>query len=117
MTRPEFDELVHKRLNAMSLGLTFKGQEYADDIAGNEDRLYNFKRTAATLNINSAEALLGMMSKHLVYVIDMAQGKYDKAHHHLAKERVGEIIDEKIGDTINYLVLLEALLKEEAGLI
>ena len=45
-----------------------------------------------------------MAQKHLVSVMDLVHGK-------LKSEPV--MVDEKIGDMINYLILLEAVLKEE----
>ena len=54
-------------------------------------------------NETVAEALWGMNSKHIVSVIDMVEGKLP------INERN---INEKIGDSINYLILLEAIFRE-----
>ena len=77
-----------------------KSKEYASD----GDKLYNFKRTAAMLDCSSEEALLGMLAKHLVSIIDMVQNK---------READYKLWDEKIGDAINYLILLEAIIRED----
>ena len=55
------------------------------------------------------KALIGMLAKHLVSVLDMVDsfGKEDLP--------TTSFIDEKIGDSINYLILLEAMLKEDSG--
>jgi len=45
-----------------------------------------------------------MMVKHLVSVFDLIEGRIPTSQ---------EMIDEKIGDMINYLILLEAVLKEK----
>jgi hypothetical protein len=49
------------------------------------------------------QSLLGMLSKHLVSVLDLISNRTPPTKH---------LIDEKIGDTINYLILLEAVLIE-----
>ncbi|HSH25907.1 MAG TPA: hypothetical protein VLA13_10280 [Massilibacterium sp.] len=47
-----------------------------------------------------------MATKHLVSVIDMVES--NEVHD-------PEYIDEKIGDMINYLILLEGILKEQSS--
>lgn len=49
-------------------------------------------------------ALYGIMAKHLVSVIDLIEGTIEPTEY---------FINEKLGDLINYLVLLEAVFKEE----
>ena len=76
-----------------------KAGEYASD----KDRLHNFKVTSGITRGTPAQALLGFQAKHLTAVIDKV----------LTGEPVTRAwIDEKIGDAMNYLVLLEALLIE-----
>ena len=78
-----------------------KGREYAED---NEDRLEHFKKAATLQGIDPKAALMGMLSKHLVSVADMSgSGKKYPLHQW----------GEKITDSINYLVLLAALIQEE----
>jgi len=104
MNTNNFNEIVETRVAAIKSVLTRKAKEYSSDT----DRLHNFK-VAAKLSREETtpeQALFGMMRKHLTSVIDMvedtATGKYpDDA-----------LRDEKIGDSINYLILLEALLIE-----
>lgn len=68
------------------------------------DRLAHFKKAAVIMNASPKEALLGMLSKHLVSVSDMCT---DKREYSLARW------DEKITDSINYLLILRALVEEE----
>ena len=100
MTFKEFEKLLDLRIKKTREVLAVKNKEYASDT----DKLYNFKRTAAMLACSDEEALLGMLAKHLVSIIDMVQNK---------REANYALWDEKIGDAINYLILLEAIIVEE----
>ena len=78
-----------------------KGKEYAED---EEDRLEHFKAAAALMGVTPEAALMGMLSKHLVSVSDMCMSgrRYDRDRWR-----------EKLSDSINYLVLLGAIVTEE----
>ena len=95
-----FERLVERRITKIRSTLMRKAKEYASD----KDRFHNFK-VAALMNTTTPEkALKGMMLKHEVSVLDMIN----------SPEKVTkEMVDEKIGDNINYLILLEGLLKEK----
>jgi hypothetical protein len=104
MTNDDFTAVVEQRCELIKSVLVNKAKEYASDT----DRLHNFK-VAANLTsgkISPEKALMGMMRKHWVSVLDIVadteKGKYPTT----------EMRDEKIGDSINYLILLEALLIE-----
>lgn len=102
MNKLEFDKVVSARLDAIEQTLSNKAKEYSTDT----DKLHNFN-VASQMNGESREkALWGMATKHLVSVKDMIDGT--------EKNRFpsNEMVDEKIGDLINYLVLLEACFKE-----
>jgi hypothetical protein len=99
MKDERFRELVVTRLNVIQGTLASKAKEYAS-----EDRLYNFKRAAEMSRTTPIEALKGMMLKHLVSVFDLMEGKL---------ENTAYLVNEKVGDAINYLILLEALLEEK----
>lgn len=103
MNAKDFDEIVTARMAWCNKTLCAKGDEYARD----GDRLWNFKVAARKLNCHPAEALAGMMVKHTVSVDDIIDG--------LAKGIVPpkELVAEKIGDSIDYLLLLEGLIEEE----
>lgn len=102
MTNAEFNFLLERRIRQIKETLNRKGKEYA----ATDDRLSNFKRQALLKGDNPAEALLGNLSKHLVSVIAMIDF-YGADGCSTEKEA-----DEKIGDSINYLILLEAIFKE-----
>lgn len=106
MTSKEFDTILTRRLSATRAVLASKAKEYA----GPEDRLHNFKHAAAMLRTTPAKALAGMMSKHLVSVLDIVSA--DAA----GRSPTRATLDEKIGDAVNYLILLEAVLTESASL-
>jgi hypothetical protein len=99
MNTEAFDKVVERRVARIQTTLTRKAKEYAIG-----DRLYNFKRAATILRTSPQQALAGMFMKHLVSVLDLIEGSV---------ENTGEMVDEKIGDAINYLVLLEAIFKEQ----
>jgi hypothetical protein len=107
MTCDEFDSILLRRLGLTSQVLGSKAVEYA---AGG-DRLHNFKEAAKLDGTTPAEALRGMLRKHWVSVMDMV-GRIDRGD--CWPEPA--LIDEKIGDAVNYLILLEAvLLSRNAG--
>ena len=103
MTPVRFNVILKDRQTKISRILASKQKEYA--VGG--DRLHNFKR-AGILDAESPEkALWGMLKKHIISVRDMIE----------ALERSREcpdyaLWDEKLGDFINYLILLEALIIE-----
>lgn len=94
-----FDQLLAERLAKIEAVLGSKAREYASD----SDRLHNFKAAGELQRCSPERALLGMLSKHLISVVDMIMDFIVYAP---------EVVDEKIGDSINYLILLEALMKE-----
>lgn len=103
MNNEDFNILLTKRLNTIEAVLRNKAKEYATD----DDRLHNFKRAARIAECTPAQALKGMWLKHLVSVFDIID---DQAK---GKNPDHAYIDEKLGDAINYLILLEAILKEK----
>lgn len=106
MNREQFREkIVSPRLSEIDYTLIAKGKEYADAASNGNNVFYNFERAAEILNISREEALLNFMIKHLTVVIDMARGVY-------SSEQSAQMADEKIGDIINYLILLEGMIKE-----
>lgn len=99
MTNEDFDKIVEERIEQIKTVLTAKAQEYAT----NDDRLHNFKVAARIDNTTPAKALWGMALKHLVSITDMIESD---------KKYPQKVVDEKCGDMINYLILLEALFIE-----
>jgi hypothetical protein len=97
MTHDEFNTIFEARVNECRTMLGVKANEYATG-----DRLHNFKVAAELQSCTPAQALGGMLAKHIVSIFDM-----------LAEEDshfVPEVWSEKLGDALNYLFLLDAVL-------
>jgi len=78
----------------------------AAEYGRNDDRLHNFKRGAAMLRETPEAHCVQLLSKHVISILDMVD---DLAAAKCANMNQWE---EKIGDAINYLILLEALVAE-----
>ena len=100
MNSTEFNPIVHAQIERCKNVLGLKAEEYATD----DDRLHNFKQAAALQGVSPREALAGFMAKHTVSIYDMIQS---------AEAYTLELWEEKITDHINYLLLLDAALKDE----
>lgn len=102
MNTVEFNELVEQRCTKIGNTLMKKAAEYAQ----NDDRLHNFNRAAQVSGGTRERALHGMLMKHFISYLDMLDdidsGKIPR----------NEMIDEKIGDIINYFILFEASVKD-----
>lgn len=100
MNNAEFDKVVEGCIDKIKSVLQKKSQEYSSD----DDKLHNFNKAKDLMRCKTKEfALLGMLNKHLVSVVDMIE-KYEKTGE-LPKSW---LLDEKIGDSINYFILLKA---------
>jgi hypothetical protein len=97
----KFEDCIENRIHNIQKVLSARAEEYATE----DNRFHNFDVAARILNITPEQALQGMMLKHIVSTFDLIE-RTDGNTDMLTKE----IIDEKIGDTINYLILLEGLL-------
>lgn len=104
MAPEEFDSILQLRLERICETLKSKGEQYATEA----DRLHNFKRSAAFTGKTPAEVCVGFMVKHLTSVMDMVDEQSGPTPRRITRDR----IDEKIGDAINYLIILEAILLE-----
>ncbi len=100
-----FNQIVTDQLSRSELLLTGKGEEYAEGAteASETDRLEHFKKAAALQNTTTAQAAFGMLAKHLVSVSDMVGSR---------KSYPLEKWNEKITDSINYLLILRAIVEE-----
>lgn len=96
----KFNTIFAKQFDRCADVLVAKGVEYA----GPEDRLHNFKIAGKLSGVSPRKALAGMMIKHVVSVYDMCK---DDTRYPMVQW------DEKITDTINYLILLRAVVEEE----
>ena len=106
MTNEVFDITVENRLKLIKEILLRKRAEYAPN---GGDRLHNFNRAAEMLRVTPEAALVGMWTKHIISILDIVDN-LDNSVPSL------EMIEEKIGDAINYLILLEAMLKDRWSL-
>ena len=102
MRDEEFNKIVEDTVDKIKSILIHKAKEYSRD----GDRLSNFRRSAALNRTTPETALLGQLSKHVIsvycHVEDLEKGIV------ASRERW----DEKLLDTIDYLVLLRALVIE-----
>jgi hypothetical protein len=100
MKAGRFNEIFQDTVNRSRSVLVRKAGEYADE----NDRLHNFKQAAHLQATTQRITLGGFMAKHLVSVYDL-----------IRKEECAslEVWDEKILDSINYLILLRAAVIEE----
>lgn len=98
MKSKRFYELLAERIQKIKEKLDSKGQEYSTE----ENKLHNFDRAAIRSDQLREKALLGMLLKHEVSVLDIIDGI------EVGKLPTKEIVDEKFGDLINYYILLEA---------
>lgn len=102
MTSEEFMKSVSARLDSVVFTLTGKADEYARG-----DRLSNFFQIAQLTRVTPERALTQLVAKHIValydFIGDLDEGKMQSA----------ERWNEKIGDIIAYMVLLDAMLTEK----
>jgi hypothetical protein len=105
MKAQEFSILFNERIDKIRSILGAKTEEYATST----DVLHNFKAAAELKSetdfTTPAQSAWGMALKHLISIQDMIF-KEEKPNF--------DLIDEKIGDAINYLILIEAILKEKS---
>ncbi len=102
MTQEEVNAVFDGQVALCREILQKKAKEYTGD---DTDRLGAFKAAAALQRCTPERALAGMLAKHIISLYDMcfADGAgFDN-----------EIWDEKITDSLNYLFLLKAVIKEE----
>ena len=102
MTREDFSRRVEKRVDLIRQTLLTKHKEYAKD----DNVFRNFDEAAGGLSLHgtSSEVLWSYMTKHLVSVKDIVADN---------KPVDTAVVSEKIGDVINYLILLEAMLNQQ----
>ena len=102
MTSDTFESICEEQMNICRGVLFNKAKEYAQ----NDDRLHNFRSAAGMTGDSMQSALSGMMLKHTISVYDMCRSRDTYPL---------DLWTEKITDHINYLLLLKAVVVEEAG--
>jgi hypothetical protein len=103
MDTETFNAIIQQQMDWCMQKLLVKAVEYAG-IGEDVDRLHNFRVTAELRDTDMRDALSGMMAKHTVSVYDMCNA--------IDLDDLSQW-DEKIGDHINYLLLLRAIVQEE----
>lgn len=93
------DQVLLPRLEKIKNTLGTKAKEYSHQ----DDPFHNFNQVAAIENISPVKAAWAMMLKHFVSVQDMVHGR---------RAITKEALDEKIGDVMCYMVLIEGMLGE-----
>lgn len=99
MNAHDFNKVVEDCINSINTVLMSKSKEYSTDV----DKLHNFNEAAKLLDCTNVYALAGMMNKHIVSVYDIVK-RFEKT----GKLPTKDLLNEKIGDSINYLILLKA---------
>lgn len=102
MTPEQFSETLERRFDISRSVLATKADEYASD----KSRFHNFYRAGQIQGCTPERALMGMMTKHTVSVMDIIDNIEKGEHPNI------ELWDEKIGDYINYLLLLDGMVRE-----
>ncbi len=96
ITEREFETLFEERVRKCREVLVKKSKEYSS----NNDKMRNFNVTARMMDILPEQAAWMFMMKHF-------QSVYDIIMHEKPVSK--EMWDEKIGDLINYLLLIDAM--------
>ncbi len=98
MTGEQFDNVVQSTVKHCVDTLVIKGKEYRR----NDDPLHNFNIGASITGKSREDVIWGFALKHFISIQDIKndinQGKLPKI----------EVIDEKYGDLINYLLIEKA---------
>lgn len=100
MDSKTFETLMEDQFRLCRSVLCAKAAEYAT-----EDRLHNFSVAADLRGCTPEQALAGMMVKHTVSIYDMCEATQNEVF-------PIELWQEKITDSINYLLLLNAMVRE-----
>jgi ASC-1-like (ASCH) protein len=103
MKDKEFQEVLQQRLKKIEQTLGQKAKEYAAE----GDKLHNFNVGARMTGQIREKVLWGFALKHYISFMDILDDM------ELGKLPSEAMVDEKIGDLINYLVLVEASIKDK----
>ena len=102
MKDKDFDKVLKRRIGLITSVLSVKAKEYVR----NDDRLHNFNRGSSMLGVTPESVCIGFMAKHLISILDLVRDVEE------GKSVSMSTWDEKLGDAINYLILLEAIVNE-----
>lgn len=102
MTNENFNEILESRISKIRNVLATKAAEYSR----NDDKLHNFNVGAKITNKPRESVLYGMDLKHYIsikdIILDIEKGNIPTY----------ALVNEKITDHINYMILLEACIIE-----
>ena len=101
MKNDEFNRIMQKRIDQVTSTMTTKSAEYT-----RTDRLENLKKIASLCQMTTEKATFTLVAKHIValneFIEDLDRGTVQPA----------DRWDEKIGDVIAYMLLLDAAVAE-----
>ena len=98
MTENRFEQIVDETLNQIKETLIVKGKEYRR----NNDPFHNFNVGSRITGLIREKVLDGMLLKHEISIADMTNDLVD------GKLPTKELLDEKFGDNIIYLIIKKA---------
>ena len=99
MTPERFEKVVLNRCEKIQSVMASKNKEYAKP----DNKFHNFEKSGRKQAKTREDALMGMASKHDVSIDDIVEGIRD------GKLPTVGLLQEKIGDMCNYLIILEAM--------
>ena len=102
MNSEELNKIIDERIQKIKDTLQSKAVEYASD----SERLNNFIKGSKRTGQSRERVLEGYRLKHEISISDIVEGI------DLGQLPTKEALQEKIGDSINYLILLEASVTE-----
>ena len=109
MNQEAFESISNKLLDHAKNVRDTKAKHYAT----NDDRLANFRKASSLIGCKLPIAVTGMMIKHTVSIYDMVDSEF---RGNTSDENSDELWLEKLGDQINYLLLLYASIQEAKGI-
>jgi len=103
MNQEQFNKIFEEVIAELKRKNTVKGDEYSR----NNNRLHNFEVGATVTGLHLANYLYVLRSKHEVSIKDMINDLAEGRMHDI------DLWKEKITDSIMYMILLYAYIKEE----
>ena len=98
MTENRFEQIVDETLNQIKETLIVKGKEYRR----NNNPFHNFEEGSKRSGLIREKVLDGFLLKHEISIADMTNDLVD------GKLPTKELLDEKFGDNIIYLIIKKA---------
>ena len=102
MNITDFNAAIEAQLDRCKSILVQKQGEYAPSV----DKLHNFHNAASLQGVTTMQACGGFMAKHIISIFDMISMADAEIHI--------DTWNEKITDAINYLLILRAIIEDDA---